>query len=132
MAGTPAAWMWAEACELIERAERLQRQFFQPAMVNVPGWMPPVDIFEEGRQLWIVAAVPGVAAQDIQVAVEPTAVVITGQRRLPTMTRGASISRLELPHGSFSRRIEAPPGRLRLERTELTNGCLVVQLRKIP
>ena len=27
-ANDPARWMWAEACELIDQAERLQRQFF--------------------------------------------------------------------------------------------------------
>jgi HSP20 family protein len=30
MAGDPRRWMWAEACAMIERAEQMHRQFFQP------------------------------------------------------------------------------------------------------
>jgi len=29
----PNDWMWAQACELIEQAERMQRQFFRLAAV---------------------------------------------------------------------------------------------------
>ena len=28
MTRDPRAWMWAEACEFLDRADRLQRQFF--------------------------------------------------------------------------------------------------------
>ena len=42
----PSSWMWAEACEMLERAQRLQRQFFQfgHAVEAQPRWEPPVDI----------------------------------------------------------------------------------------
>ena len=51
------AWMWAEACELLDRAEWLNRQFFQPKRQAV--WEPPVDLFETDRALWVVVALPG-------------------------------------------------------------------------
>jgi hypothetical protein len=40
--------LWGEACEMLERAERLHRQFFRPglALPHSAGWEPPVDIFE--------------------------------------------------------------------------------------
>ena len=58
------AWMWAEACEALARAERLQRQFFRPGERGARAvWEPPVDIFEHERDLWIVAALPGVDAR---------------------------------------------------------------------
>ena len=56
------AWMWAEACELLDRAERLNRQFFQPLSTRQAVWEPPVDLFETDRALWVVVALPGVAA----------------------------------------------------------------------
>ena len=39
----PKTWMWAEACGLLERAER-HRQFFR--VFPPRPWEPPVDVFE--------------------------------------------------------------------------------------
>lgn len=46
----PPAWMWAEACEILEQAQRLQRQFFRfgRAVEAQPRWEPPVDIVAYG------------------------------------------------------------------------------------
>ena len=57
----PRAWMWAEACDFLERAERLQRQFFQLEWSEGrrPAWQPPVDLFETERELQILVALPG-------------------------------------------------------------------------
>ena len=51
--GDPRAFMWAEACALIERAERLQRQFFRPSQTGAHHAVgrPPVDIYETEREL---------------------------------------------------------------------------------
>ncbi len=40
------AWMCAEACDALARAERLQREFFRlgPSSER-PSWEPPVDLF---------------------------------------------------------------------------------------
>jgi hypothetical protein len=47
---------------MIERAEQLQRRFFQPGLAPAPAvnWEPPVDVFESEQELTIVAALPGV------------------------------------------------------------------------
>ena len=66
-AGDPGTWMWAEACALIDRAERLQRQFFQPGLSAAPAsWEPPIDILETERELSIIAALPGVEPHDLE------------------------------------------------------------------
>jgi HSP20 family protein len=126
----PRLWMWAEACELLDRAERLQRQFFQPAR-GAATWAPPVDIFETPSAFFIVAALPGVAAEEAEVRLEPAAIVIAGERRIPIETRGARLHRLEIPHGRFERRVELPPGRYELGQRELAHGCLVLSLHKL-
>ena len=61
----PTDWMWAQACDLIDQAERMHRQFFR---LTAPGrsvavWEPPVDVFEDEREIVIVVAMPGVAAE---------------------------------------------------------------------
>jgi HSP20 family protein len=129
-AGDPGTWMWAEACALIDRAERLQRQFFQPGLSAAPAsWEPPIDILETERELSIIAALPGVEPHDLELSIDEDVLSIAGRRRLPA-ARAAAIHRLEIPHGRFQRRIKLPAARLELSRSELVNGCLFLTLTK--
>jgi HSP20 family protein len=125
---TPSLSMWTEACELLDRAERLQRQFFRPQ--SSAAWEPPVDIFETEGALWIVVALPGVGTEQVEIVVADGTVIVAGERRLP-IESGAVIHRLEIPHGRFERRIALPAGRYQLDRRDLADGCLVVGLRKL-
>jgi len=117
---------------MIERAEQLHRQFFQPGVAAVAraSWEPPVDIFESERDVLIVVALPGVESQDIEIASEPGALLVTGTRRLPAAVHGTEIRRLEIPHGRFERRIPLPATRWQLSRSTLLNGCLLLSLTK--
>lgn len=125
-------WMWAEACELLDRAERLQRQFFRPGgAVARAAWEPPVDVFETAAALWIVVALPGVGEEQIEVRFDGASIVVAGERRLPVQGRAAVLYRLEIPHGRFERRIELPPGRFRVGQRDLVDGCLVLSLEKL-
>jgi HSP20 family protein len=124
----PPISMWAEACEILDRAEHLRRQFYRPS--RVASWEPPVDVFETERDLWVVVALPGVDADQLRIAVSEGVVIVAGERRLPVQSR-AVIHRLEIPHGSFERRIKLPAGRYELDRRDLADGCLVLGLRKL-
>jgi HSP20 family protein len=125
--------MWAEACAMLARAEGLHRQFFQPAgsATQAASWEPPVDVFESERELWIVAALPGVAAADLDVAIDGQVIRIAGLRRQPSEARGAAIRRLEIPYGRFERSIVLQGGRFNLDRSELESGCLLIRLSKL-
>ncbi len=126
------AWMWAEACEALARAERLRRQFFRLGEVQTrPVWEPPVDIFETGAELWIVAALPGVAPSRLEIAVEEGVLIISGERPAPMLQRAAAIHRLEIPQGRFERQIALPAGRFDLARRDLEDGCLTLVLRRL-
>ena len=127
-----SGWMWAHACELVDQAERLHRQFFRPAAVQQAQvvWEPPVDLFEDEREIVLVVAMPGVSAERIQVVGEPGAIVVRGTRPLP-LVPGLSVRRLEIPYGLFERRILLPSRGLELEPPELEQGCLILRLRKV-
>lgn len=128
----PRARMWAEACELLEQAERLQRQFFRPAGEALrPAWEPPVDVFETDNDLWISVALPGVLPEDVRILVQDRTLLVTGERPLPVECRTGIIHRVEIPHGRFERRIVLPAGRFELRRRDLSNGCLTLTLRKL-
>lgn len=124
-------FMWAEALELLERAERLQRQFFQRGESAAGAvWEPPADIFETDEGLVLLVALPGVPPEHIRVSFEGGVLRIGGTRPWPAAVRHARILRLEVPHGRFERRLELPPGEFELERQELGDGCIALYLRR--
>jgi HSP20 family molecular chaperone IbpA len=125
-------WMWAEACESLARAERLHRQFFRLGVAEArPVWEPPVDVIETEDELWIIAALPGVEASQLEVGVADGSLVIAGIRSAP-LRQAATIHRLEIPQGRFERRILLPAGRFELGRRDLAHGCLTLVLLKRP
>lgn len=127
----PRSWMWTEACELLERAEQLHRQFFRlgTPRTGVPSWEPPVDILETADEVLVLVALPGVLPDQVEILLEGGSVRVIGRRVISAPAR-AEIRRLEIPHGRFERRVQLPPGRFKLGRRNLTNGCLTIVFKK--
>jgi len=123
-------WIVGDALELLQNVERLQRRFIAPdALQSVPCWEPPVDLYEQGNELRLLVALPGVDFSQLEVVLENGAVVVRGKRpMLPDLQR-AAIYRLEIPYGYFERRIALPPGNYSLHEQFLEGGCLVLVLR---
>lgn len=132
MTRDPRNLMWAEACALLDRAEQLRRQFFEPTRETgrLARWEPPIDVLETERQLRIIVALPGVAPEAVQVTTEGGVLTVVAARPLPSFEGNAKIVRLEIPYGSFERRIALQLNRLQLSDQELKNGCLVLTFVK--
>lgn len=128
----PFAWALSEALDIIERADKLQRQCFQLGSnrKTCPTWEPPVDVFETDRQFILLAALPGVGADQLIITLDDTAVTILGRRALPDIGINADIHRVEIPYGSFERRVELPACQLRVGTRLLRDGCLLLTLDK--
>jgi HSP20 family protein len=131
-AADPRTLMWTTACEMIDRAERLHRQFFQPIAAPLPelSWEPPIDIMELDSEILITVALPGVDRDDMKVTVDPDGVSVVGLRPPSKIPRGSRVHRLEIPYGKFERRIRVPATRLQLDQSELANGCLTLKFSK--
>ena len=125
----PPAWMWAEACELLEQAQRLQRQFFRVgrAVEAQPRWEPPVDIVAYGDEVQVTVALPGVAPEHVEVRAEDGLVVVAAVRSLPVRRQATALHKLEIPYGRFERRFALPAGHYELTERSYTNGCLVLR-----
>ena len=125
-------WMWAQACAMLEQAERVHRQFFRLAASERRHavWEPPVDVFEDERELVVVVALPGAPGERIEVSAENGELVVRAEAPLPSCGARRSIHRLEIPYGLFERRIRLPSGELEAGTRELRDGCLVLTLRK--
>jgi HSP20 family molecular chaperone IbpA len=128
----PTDWMWAHACELFEQAERMHRQFFRLASSTRTHamWEPPVDVFEDEREVVIIVAMPGVVAERVRVTSEPGELVVRAERPLPFAGSRRAVRQLEIPYGFFERRIPLPDARLDGITHELTHGCLILRLCK--
>jgi HSP20 family protein len=126
----PPSWMWAEACEMLEQAQRLQRQFFRVgrAVEARPRWEPPVDIVAYGPDVHVTVALPGVAPEHIEVRTDSGLLLVAAVRPLPMQQHMTAVHRLEIPYGRFERRIALPAGHYELLEQAYVNGCLLIRL----
>lgn len=123
-------WMWAQACELLDRAERMQRGFvrYVGPGTDAAVWEPPVDIQENTEGLHFVFALPGVHPDHIEIGLEPNSLTVSAVRPSRLGGPNSVVRRLEIPYGRFYRRIPLSGSRLRIADTRYVNGCLEVRL----
>jgi HSP20 family protein len=127
----PRSWMLSEAVEALMRADRMHREVFQlRETTTLPAWEPPIDVIETDEHVLIFIALPGVAMERVEAAIEGATLVVSGRRVLPPQLRTAVIHRLELPQGHFERRIPLPAGLYDEIARSVEDGCLLISLRK--
>ncbi|MCC6918688.1 MAG: Hsp20/alpha crystallin family protein [Alphaproteobacteria bacterium] len=128
---TPRHWMWSQAVEMLDEADRLHRQFFAPTgAARMPAWAPPADVLETDEEVLIFVALPGVSPEHVDASIHGAELVLSGTRVLPAELARAQIHRMELPQGRFLRRIALPPGRYTDVSRKSADGCLVITLEK--
>lgn len=124
-------WMWSEALAMLDRAERLQRQFFTHATV---AWEPPVDVLESEYGLTMQVALPGAAPDSITIGIDPGGVSISALRAFPCRENTTQIHRIEIPYGRFERHIGLPLGDpyapLELAERSFEGGVLTLTFRR--
>ena len=126
------SWMWGEAVDLLDRAERMHRQFFRLAASGstCAVWEPPVDVFETEREIVVVVALPGVRAERIQITTESGVLILRAERRIPFTGSRGTVRQLEIPYGYFERRIQLAGVELESSTREYRDGCLILRLSK--
>ena len=126
-----SGWMWSEALTMLERAERLQRQFFTHAHA---AWEPPVDIVESQEGLQIQVALPGVAADSITITLDAAGITVSALRPFPCRDSASHVHRIEIPYGRFERRIDLPLddpySPLELAGKSLADGVLTLMFQR--
>lgn len=128
----PTSWMWAHACDLLDQAERMHRQFFRLAASGRTQavWEPPADVFEDEREIIIIVALPGVVAERVEVTMGSGVLLVRADRRIPFAGTRRAVRRLEIPYGYFERRIPLPDVGFEAGTREFVDGCLILRLRK--
>lgn len=112
----------------------VERMFeeYSPATGTRGPWVPRVDVFERENALVIRAEVPGMSADDVDVTVEDSTLVIAGARSLPE-EQVTGYQRKEIFEGEFRRTLILPEG---LETDQISasyrDGLLEVSIPKSP
>ncbi len=131
-------WMWQQAEDLLREAEKIRWSFLSSAaalrgdpLVGQSSWGPPVNVIETAEAFWILAALPGVEAGEVEIRIEDDCwLVIHGHRALRDDLRSGALRILEIPSGPFERRIRLAGHRFLLGEKSLANGILTLELRK--
>jgi len=122
--------MWAEACAILDEAERRHRRFYELLATpsTAPVWEPPANIFALGAEVRVMVALPGVRTEDVVVQITPSGLLIETSVPPPAFEAGVEVVRLEIPYGRMRRRIELPAGSYTLIEHRLDRGYLFLRL----
>ena len=76
--------------------------------VSASGGFPPVNIFDAGDGVAVIAEIPGVDPKNISVSGQGHTLTIRGERRRESSTEATGYHRRERSFGEFSRSIQLP------------------------
>lgn len=123
--GIVAFTRWDPIRDLLAIQQRLDRFAPGPA-----GWVPPVDLHETPDHYVIMAELPGLRREDLEIQMHDDQITISGVRR----ERNAvceQYHRVERGHGSFSRTFQLPlPVDVAAISADLRDGVLTVTCPK--
>ncbi|GAB6196976.1 Hsp20/alpha crystallin family protein [Lysobacter xanthus] len=94
--------------QLFERFFNLGEASADESSVVTSQWTPRVDIVEEPGRFLILADLPGVDPQDVEVLMDKGILSIRGERKSRIDTQEGRYSRVERRYGSFHRRFALP------------------------
>ncbi|NOR42433.1 MAG: Hsp20 family protein [Gammaproteobacteria bacterium] len=95
----------------------LQRELYDPALNNnysddasvaTANWTPSVDISENDKAFTLLADIPGVNPDNIDISMEKGVLTIKGERNAESVEEGENYRRVERQNGQFYRRFTLP------------------------
>jgi HSP20 family protein len=111
----------------------LHEQIGQLVGTDAPGWTPPVDLYETSAEFVLMAELPGLTRDQIEIHAEESRLVLRGER---TSGPGGHVSceqyhRVERGHGRFSRAFALPePVDVEGVTADLKDGLLTITIPK--
>jgi HSP20 family protein len=94
-------------------------------------WMPPVDIQETADAYRLVAELPGMTKEDINITLENNVLRLSGERKFEKDVKKDGYHRIERTYGTFARAFTLP-SQVNQEKVEASfeNGLLTIVVPK--
>jgi len=124
---------WMKFEYLHQDMNLLSRRFFgnERQLHGQPTVFPPLNIYENKNRLLIMAKIPGVTADDLEVFLERDTISLQGKRAVSCTDNSILYHKREIESGAFSRTIVLPV-KIAHETVsaKLSNGILKISLDK--
>ncbi len=94
---------------------------------------PAIDIREGDNGYVVTAELPGIAPKEVEITVQENTLLIKGEKKSESESKGEGYHRMERSYGSFRRAITLPKG-IDVEHIDarFDNGVLTLTLPKLP
>ena len=99
---------WGLLNQLQRELERAHEGGSGEGSIATAEWTPAVDIKEESDKFVLLADIPGVKPEDIDISMENGVLTIKGEKKTEAKTEQEGFKRVERTHGSFYRRFSLP------------------------
>ena len=130
---TPELTAWSPFDRLSSLRDLLDSAFqlASSAPGSVPGWAPPLDIFEDTERVTIQVELSGMRKEDFELSLQDGVLTISGERKFEEEKREGESFRRERVFGAFSRSVTLPSA-VKAEEVKATyeDGVLTVTLPK--
>lgn len=104
---------WAHPNHFQDEMKQVFDRFFgeeesDQSNVVTSQWTPRVDVKEEDKRFVILADVPGVDPNEIEVSMDKGILTIRGERKADNKEQTGKLTRVERSYGAFYRRFALP------------------------
>lgn len=124
--------LWPSFDDRLHFPEEILRAFspwFSPSAARGPSVFPPVNIYDDGQAFRVMAELPGIEREALDVSVKGDQLTLRGERKIRAADAKASYHRKECEEGQFRRVVTLPqPVDAQAISATYRNGVLEVVL----
>ena len=127
----PELNVWSPFRQMSALSDELNRLFELPVNGESSGWLPALDLYEDGEQLVLKAELPGMKKEDIDISLQGDVLTLSGERKEEEGYDKAETHRSERFLGRFQRTLTLPYAVNSAKvQASYKNGILTVTLPK--
>ena len=122
---------WNPVRDLITMQEKMNKIFDDSFKATSGDWSPAVDIMENHSEIIIIAEVPGVSEDTMDIQVADGILTMKGEKKFPIEKQSDNYYRLERSYGKFNRAFAIPAAVDQTNvKASLKDGVLKIILKK--
>lgn len=122
---------WNPVRDLLSMQEKMNKIFDDSFRTSGGDWSPAVDILENNEEIIIIAEIPGVSENSMDIQVAEGVLTMKGEKNFPVDKQSDNYYRLERSYGRFNRSFAIPAAVDQTNvKASLKDGVLKITLKK--